>query len=59
MPGPAGFARPWFDLPFIKDEPGIPPHHTAVLPIVVGHAAARPAAVPKNEAAIVCWHWDK
>ena len=56
---PVGFARPWFNQASIKAELGIPPHYIPVLPIVVGHRSTPPPSVPKNDAEIACWHWDK
>lgn len=56
---PVGFARPWFDLPEVKAELGVPPHYAAVLPVVVGHPAQPPAAVPRHEPETACWHWDE
>ncbi len=56
---PVGFARPWFNLPEIKAELGLPASCTPVLPIVVGYPAAPVPVVPKNAADIACWHWDE
>ena len=56
---PIGFARPWFHLPDVKAELGIPADLTPVLPIVVGYAALPPPAVEKHDAEIICWHWDE
>jgi nitroreductase len=56
---PIGFTRSWFNRPEVKAELGIPQSYEAVLPIVVGHPGARPQPVPRNEAEIVCWHWDE
>lgn len=56
---PVGFARPWFNLPDIKAELGLPSSCTPVLPIVVGYPAGPVPAVPKNDAEIACWHWDE
>lgn len=55
---PVGFARSWFNLPEVKAELGLPTHYAPVLPIVLGHPAHPPPAVPKNDAEIVCWQWD-
>jgi nitroreductase len=55
---PVGFARPWFNRPDIKAELGISTQYTPVSPIVVGHPADQAPSVPKNDAEIVCWHWD-
>jgi nitroreductase len=55
---PVGFARSWFNLPEVKAELGIPEHYEPVLPIVIGHPAHPPPAVPRDEPEIACWHWD-
>lgn len=55
---PVGFARPWFNLPEIKAELGIPAGFTPVLPIVAGYPAGPVPAVAKKDAEIACWHWD-
>jgi nitroreductase len=55
---PVGFARPWFNLPEVKTELGIPGACTAVLPIAIGHAAGPVPAVARNEAEIVSWVSD-
>ena len=55
---PVGFARPWFNLPHVKNQLGMPSHCTAVLPIVVGHPAGIPPVVSRDEPTIACWHWD-
>jgi nitroreductase len=55
---PVGFARPWFNRAEVKAELGIPPHHEAVLPIVLGHPAHPPPAATRQEPEISCWHWD-
>jgi len=49
-----GFARPWFNLPEIKAELGIPESLVPVVPIVVGHPSSTAARVPRREPAI---HW--
>jgi nitroreductase len=54
---PVGFARAWFQLPDVKAELGIRSYYAPVLPIVVGHPAVSPLAVPKREPEIACWHW--
>lgn len=54
-----GFARPWFNLPEVKAELGLPAHSIPVLPIVVGHPASPPAPISRNEPEIACWHWDE
>jgi nitroreductase len=56
---PVGFARPWFNLPEVKAELGIPSHYAPVLPLVIGHPAHPPAAVPRREAETVGWLWDE
>ena len=55
---PVGFARPWFNLPEIKAELGIPEHYEVVLPIVLGHPDHPTPRVPRDEPEIVAWHWD-
>lgn len=55
---PVGFARSWFNRPEVKAELGIPPNYEPVLPIILGHPAHPSPAVPRNDAEIVCWHWD-
>jgi nitroreductase len=52
---PIGFARPWFDLPEIKRELGIPENFTAAMPLAIGWPAAVPPAPPRHEPNIVCW----
>lgn len=58
---PVGFARPWFALPEVKAELGVPPHHTPVMPVVVGHPARGPSrpAPPKAAPEFVSWRWDE
>ncbi|MBS0632592.1 MAG: nitroreductase family protein [Verrucomicrobia bacterium] len=56
---PVGFARPWFNLPEIKAELGLPPGCTPVLPIVVGYPAGPVPPVPRKDPEIACWHWDE
>lgn len=56
---PVGFARPWFNQPDVKAELGIPPHYTAVMPIVIGYAVQPPPPPNKLTAETVCWHWDE
>lgn len=56
---PVGFARPWFNLTEVKAELGLPVSCTPVLPIVVGYPAGPVPTVSKNDAEIVCWHWDE
>ena len=55
---PVGFARSWFDLPEIKARLDLPSHYAAVLPVVLGYAAAEQPAPPRDEPEIVSWHWD-
>ncbi len=56
---PVGFTRPWFNLPAVKAELGIPASYTAALPIVVGYPAMVPPPVVKSSAEIACWQWDE
>lgn len=56
---PVGFARPWFNLPEIKSELGIPSDHSAVLPIVIGHPTGPASTVTRREPEIACWQWDE
>jgi nitroreductase len=37
---PIGFARPWLNLPEVKDELGIPGVYSVVMPIIVGYPAS-------------------
>lgn len=55
---PVGFARPWFNLPHIKGELGIPSHYTPVMPIVLGYPAHPLPESPKNAPETIAWHWD-
>ncbi len=54
---PVGFVRPWFDLPEVKQEFGIPATCLAVFPVAVGYAAEPPAPVPRDEPDVVAWVW--
>ncbi len=55
---PIGCTRPWFNLPEVKAELGIPADYDVALPIVIGHPARPTPHVPKNDAEITCWCWD-
>ena len=54
---PVGFTRPWFDLPEVKREFGIPESYTAVHPIVVGYPEGESKETPRKEPEIVSWKW--
>lgn len=56
---PVGFARPWFALPEVGRELGIPPDCLPVMPIVIGHPADALPPAPKREPEIAAWHWDE
>ena len=49
-----GAACPWFNLPDIKKEFGIPPHDRVVAPIVLGYPSEWPQAPERRPAKI---HW--
>jgi nitroreductase len=52
---PIGLARPWLSSAEVKQELGIPEKLTPIFPLIVGYAANRPAAVPRNPPEIVVW----
>lgn len=52
---PIGFARPWFNLPEVKAELGIPDEFAIVMPLVVGWPAVVPPPPPRHEPNIICW----
>lgn len=56
---PIGFVRPWFDLPEVKSEFGIPETCRAVFPVVVGYAGEQAQDVSRNEPDIVAWKWSE
>jgi len=56
---PVGFARPWFNLPEVKAELGVPSHYVAVLPVVIGHPAGPVPAVARHDPETVCWQWGE
>ena len=53
--GLRGFARPWFNLPEVKAELGIPDEFAIVMPLVVGWPAVVPPPPPRHEPNIICW----
>lgn len=53
---PVGFVRPWFGLPHIKAELGIPSHLSPVFPVVIGHPAGPIKPVARREPDVVIWH---
>jgi len=55
---PIGCTRPWFNLPEVKAELGIPADYDAALPIVIGYPARPLPRAARNEPDIACWHWD-
>lgn len=50
-----GFAQPFFNLPEIKQEFGIPVDYEAVAPIIVGYPQVKPPAIPKKAPEILFW----
>lgn len=56
---PVGFTRPWFNLPDVKTELGIPDHYSAALPIVIGYPDSAAPAVARRDPEFACWHWDE
>lgn len=52
---PIGIARPWLQLPEIKDRLGIPPDYTPVFPLTLGYPAGRTKPVPRLAPEIVQW----
>jgi nitroreductase len=56
---PIGFARPWLDLPEVKETLGIPPHYVAAFPLVVGYPDGTADPVPKKDPEIIAWKWDR
>ncbi len=56
---PVGFARPWFNLPEIQQELGIPCDYRAVLPVVLGYPAGPLPPVARDEPEVVAWIWDE
>ncbi|HZV02475.1 MAG TPA: nitroreductase [Planctomycetota bacterium] len=52
---PIGFARPYLNLPEVKEELGIAPHLAPVLPIIVGWPTGETPRPPREEPRIVFW----
>ena len=52
---PIGIARPWLNLPEVKEELGLPPDVAAVVPLTVGYPATRPAPTLRRAPEILCW----
>lgn len=48
-----GFSRPWFNLPHVKAELGIPDTLFPVAPIVVGHPGLIPGPTPRTAPEII------
>jgi len=55
---PVGIARPWMNLPEVKEELGIPAHHLAVFPLALGYAATQPKPQTRKSPEIVAWLSD-
>jgi nitroreductase len=47
-----GLARPWFNVPSIKHELGLPDRYEVVVPIILGHPKAWPESHERNPAEI-------
>jgi nitroreductase len=43
-----GLAESWLDTPAGRKALGIPPHHLAVAPIIIGHPRSQPPAPPRR-----------
>lgn len=52
---PIGFARPWLNLPEVKQELAIPEEYSAVFPVIVGWPMETPAHPPRNNPKILSW----
>jgi len=52
---PIGFARPWLNMPEIKQELEVPLEHTAIFPVIVGFPAGKPEPVPRLEPVVLSW----
>lgn len=50
-----GFARPFLNLPEIKQELSIPAEYEAVAPLIVGYPQINPPAIPKKAPEILFW----
>jgi nitroreductase len=50
-----GFARPFLNLPDVKEELRIPADYETVAPIIVGYPQINPPAVPKKSPEIIFW----
>ncbi len=55
---PIGIARPWLNLPEVKEELGIPSDVAAVFPLTVGYPASLPAPTPRQAPDVLCWKND-
>lgn len=53
---PIGFARPFFNLPEVKAELGIPAELSPVLPIIVGYPREVSPATPREAPRILAWN---
>ena len=52
---PIGIARPWLQLPEIKQELRIPPDYTPIFPLTLGYPAGAPKTTTRNAPEIVSW----
>jgi nitroreductase len=52
---PIGLAWPLFEQADVKRELNIPPNHTAVMPVVVGHPRTKPTPIERKPPDIRCW----
>jgi nitroreductase len=52
---PIGIARPWLNLPEVKEELGIPPDVAAIFPLTVGYPASLPPAAERRAPEILSW----
>jgi nitroreductase len=52
---PVGFARPYLDLPEIREALGVPPGWLVALPLVVGHPAGATHGPGRRPATILAW----
>ncbi|HWR43881.1 nitroreductase [Sporomusa sp.] len=50
-----GFARPFLNLPEVKEELNIPIAYEAIAPIIVGYPQVNPPAVPRKAPEILFW----